>query len=371
MSGVTVSTRFDVQSLLDPIPGVRRAGESLRYEGTYDRISEARREDDRSISQGIYQTRLKRADWAAAEAICVAALESRTKDLQIAGWLMEAWLQLYGFSGVEAGLNLLSGLCQNFWDDLYPSLDAASSEAGLEDRIAPFEWINEKLRLRLKQIPLTLPSQPAEESYSFADWENACHMENLARRDPSAMQETMASLKPGVEGFRTAVFLTETSLHVEMVKDLEDAVSACGFLQQLLDEKCGKYSPSLYQFNEILVAIQQLLTESLHGREEIGPLVEQDPASLPGITQSEQDIEIWGSGPITSRADAYRRLSEAADYLLRTEPHSPTPYLVRRAVEWGNMNLFELLQQIVRNDDEMKEIDKLLRLTGRKVADMK
>jgi type VI secretion system ImpA family protein len=371
MSDVTVSTRFDIRSLLDPIPGPSRGGESLRYEGTYDRISEARREDDPSLSQGIYQTRLKRADWAAAEAICVEALESRTKDLQIAGWLLEAWLQLYGFSGVEAGLNLLSGLCQNFWDDLYPSLDAENPEAGLEDRIAPFEWINEKLLLRLKQIPLTLPSQAAQESYSFVDWESACHMENLARRDASGMQAAMASLKLSVEGFRTATVLTDTSFLVATLQNLEDAVSACSFLQQLLDEKCGKYSASLHKFNEILVAIQQLLTESLQGREEIAPPAEENAATSAVMLQSIQDTEIWESGPISSRADAYRRLSEAADYLLRTEPHSPTPYLVKRAVEWGDMNLFELLQQIVRNDDEMKEIDKLLRLTGKQVADMK
>ncbi|HET9714536.1 MAG TPA: hypothetical protein VFP64_21785, partial [Pyrinomonadaceae bacterium] len=63
---------------------------------------------------------------------------------------------------------------------------------------------------------------------------------------------------------------------------------------------------------------------------------------------------------------AYRRLSEAADYLLRTEPHSPTPYLVKRAVEWGNMSLPELFQQIVRNEGELNEIDRLLRLTGKR-----
>jgi hypothetical protein len=32
--------------------------------------------------------------------------------------------------------------------------------------------------------------------------------------------------------------------------------------------------------------------------------------------------------------------------------------------------LAELFQQIVRNDGELEEIDRLLRLTGKKVADM-
>ena len=38
--------RVDLEKLLYPISVERPAGESLRYEGTYDRIREARRQDD-------------------------------------------------------------------------------------------------------------------------------------------------------------------------------------------------------------------------------------------------------------------------------------------------------------------------------------
>ena len=51
-------------------------------------------------------------------------------------------------------------------------------------------------------------------------------------------------------------------------------------------------------------------------------------------------------GPIRSRADAYARLAEAADYLMHLEPHSPAPYLVQRAVEWGNLNTAELYHEV-------------------------
>jgi len=360
------SSRLDVQALLDPISGDRAAGESLRYEGTYDRIQDARREDDLTLSQGIYKANLKRADWERDAAICVEALEHRTKDLQIAGWLLEAWLHLHGFRGVEAGLRLLGGLCENFWDDLYPSLVGDD----FEDRIAPIEWINQKLALKLKQIPLTLPGERDARSYSYVDWESACHFENLARKDPSALQEALATIDPTVGSFQTALALSDQSLHLELVKDLEGAINVCGSLQQLLDEKCGKQSPSLYQFKESLCAIQQLISQSLSARDGGAAMVEEK--TEPAIVEetSQPDIELWTSGPIRNRTDAYRRLSEAADYLLRTEPHSPTPYLVKRAVEWGHMSLFEVFQQIVRNEGEMEELNRLLRLTGTKVTDM-
>src|SRR5262245_12701251 len=153
MSVLTFPQQSDVHDFLQPIPGANPAGESLRYQGTYDRIAEARREDDPNLSQGIYKSSLKRADWATAETICVEALTTRTKDLQIAGWLLEAWLHLYGFAGVAKGLRLMAGLCDEFWDHVHPIIERGD----VESRVAPFDWIDQKLSLKLKQIPLTTP----------------------------------------------------------------------------------------------------------------------------------------------------------------------------------------------------------------------
>ena len=360
MNAVTQSPIIDIQELLEPIPGDNPAGEPLRYQGTYDQIANARREDDPSLSQGIYKSSLKRADWAGVEALCIDALTNRTKDLQIASWLLESWLHLHGFAGVTSGLNLLGGLCEQFWDHVYPSLEVDE----IEGRVAPIDWVEQKLTLKLKQIPLTLPLQAGDESYSYLDWESACHFENLAMKDPRALQEALAKINPTVATFRAAVAQTDSSFYVELVEELGNAIDACAAIQEVLDEKCGKDAPSLRQFKETLCAIQQLASQDLDvSHEEIEAFSEAVADAEPG----DEAAESWSTGgAIRSRGEAYRRLSEAADYLLRTEPHSPTPYLVKRAVEWGSMSLPELLQQIVRNEGEMNEIDRLLRLTGKR-----
>ena len=360
MNVETEPATIEFQDLLQPIPGANPAGEPLRYQGTYDRIADARREDDPTLSQGIYKSSLKRADWATVEAICIDALTKRSKDLQIAGWLLEAWLHLYGFAGATNGLRLLAGLCENFWDCVYPSLEVDE----LEGRVAPIEWVEQKLTLKLKQLPLTLPGQVSDESYSYLDWESACHFENLAMKDPRALQEALAKINPTVATFRAAVAETDSRFYLELIEELGYAIESCAAVEQVLDEKCGKHAPGLRQFKEVLCAIQQLVAQDLSTRHEEFETFSEEA----GLTEPvEADTELWSSGgPIRSRADAYRRLSEAADYLLRTEPHSPTPYLVKRAVEWGSMSLPELLQQIVRNEGEMSEIDRLLRLTGKR-----
>lgn len=353
---LTPSREIEVDDLLQPIAGDNPAGESLRYEGTYDRIAEARREDDPKLSQGIYKTAHKRADWNTVSSVCVEALRTRTKDLQIAGWLLEAWLHRDGFAGVAQGLRVVTGMCELFWNELYPEIDPKD----LEGRIAPFDWIEQKLSLKLKQIPLTMHADG--ESYSYVDWERACHFENLAMKDPHALQEALEKIDPSVSAFRNAVRATERSFYAELVCDLDDAIEACAQLEQMLDEKCGKNAPGFRQFKEALNAIRQLICQDM-GEEEI----KTDVLGLESPQPAVFEFEPSSGGPIRSRADAYRRLSEAADYLLRAEPHSPTPYLVKRAVEWGNMSLPELLQQIVRNEGELNEIDKLLQLTLKKI----
>ncbi len=69
MTGEPANLRIDLERLLNPISVEHPAGESLRYEGTYDQVRAARREDDAELSQGIYVTDLKRADWPAALAL--------------------------------------------------------------------------------------------------------------------------------------------------------------------------------------------------------------------------------------------------------------------------------------------------------------
>src|SRR5204863_9955527 len=76
--------------------------------------------------------------------------------------------------------------------------------------------------------------------------------------------------------------------------------------------------------------------------------------------QDEDGLRTRPTSSIASRAEAFARLREASDYLLRTEPHSPVPYLVRRAVAWGNMSLSQLLEELLASNTDLSTIDTLL-----------
>src|SRR5271169_1503907 len=110
------------EDLLNPIPGENPSGASLRYDPLYDKIKEARREDD-DAPQGEWAHERKLADWKQVIKLAGDALATQSKDLQLAAWLTEAALRNEGFPGLLAGLKTLQGLVENFWETLYPEIE--------------------------------------------------------------------------------------------------------------------------------------------------------------------------------------------------------------------------------------------------------
>jgi type VI secretion system protein ImpA len=83
---------------------------------------------------------------------------------------------------------------------------------------------------------------------------------------------------------------------------------------------------------------------------------------------SAADSANGGTGPavpmgrprLSTREDIYRALAEAADALERLEPHSPVPFLVRRAVELGALPFPLLMAALIRDSGVLSEMNREL-----------
>ena len=65
---------------------------------------------------------------------------------------------------------------------------------------------------------------------------------------------------------------------------------------------------------------------------------------------------------IASIDEAYRYLAMTTDYLMKREPHSPVPHLLRRAIEWRNKSTREVLIELMRAGADIETIYILLGL---------
>ncbi|HYH44775.1 MAG TPA: type VI secretion system protein TssA, partial [Thermoanaerobaculia bacterium] len=350
----------DPDPLLAPISEEAPAGVWLRFEPVYDEIKRLRAEEDAGLPQGIWQRELKRADWPAVADLCTQVLAGTSKDLQIAAWLTEAWIHLHGFQGLERGARLLAGLCRRFWPDLYPLLDGEDTEA----RLAPIAWAAERLALPLKRVSVTAPTGDDATAYGWKDWEAGLYLANLSRLDAAAAaKEQERGMVPQAK-FQVSVSLTPGTSFGRIVAEIAGALAGLDGLDAALAEACGPAAPSLTPLRSPLVAIEAFALRVLEERGESElALPAVQAAGWEESLMNDKDGEpnpAAASGSISSRADAYHRLNQAAEFLLRTEPHSPVPYLVQRAVSWGNLSLAELLQELLQKNADLPTVYALL-----------
>ena len=369
---------LDVEALLRPIAGDSPAGESLRYAGVYDAIQEARRADD-NLDRGEWVRDTKAADWQAVIGIATEALMNRSKDLQIAVWLVEALLKRHGFPGLRDGLRLLRELQERFWESLYPELEA---DDDIEFRAAPLEWLNAKLSPSVLQLPVT--HSGSGETYSWLHWEESRGVDNLGRRDAEAMQAALADGKIVGEQFDKAVQSTPLTYYQTLFDDLNLIGETYRQLDQCIDAKFGREAPSLLDLKQAIVNCRTLVEDILKKRGALKPepvTPTPDMADIPAAQERACQEEAGTmthhvpstpvGAPVAAltrslepqdRADALRRLTAVAEYFRRTEPHNPVAYLIQRAVRWGKMPLAEWLPYVIRDETVLDSVRETLGL---------
>lgn len=345
-------TPVEWERLLAPITVQTPAGESLVYEGTYDKIREARREDDTVLPRNEWETELKRADWPKVYELCFEALTTRTKDIQIGVWFTEALLHVHSYIGLKTGLQLLIRLCERYWENLFPALE----EGDVESRIAPFFWLNhDKFILKLGTLLMTQPQSADMLPYSLFDYESARALEEL----PVSQKEAAAAAgRPTKTKFFASAALTPLSFYTTLSEALGESIQTIAQFDQLLMSYYGKEAPSFSKLRQRMVDAEQLTRAILKERPTSNSI--QETWSEVPAEEAQEAHEPPRSGPIQSRREAYQRLAEVAEYLHKTEPHSPTPYLIKRAISWGDMSLTELLTELVNDERDLATIYNLL-----------
>jgi type VI secretion system protein ImpA len=344
---------IETSSIFRPISEDKPSGDYLYYDASYDQIREARTEDDPSLPQGVWVTKLKTAQWDLIVKSCLELLQTRTKDLQLAAWLAEALGQTNGFPGLSEGLLILRGLCDKFWDSIHPG----NTTDDLEARLAPFLWLNEKVAHKILSFPIV-------EVKTASDRKITClfYQARVSQDMPAASGETARAFADAALPIETAA--TETRFYSENVAAIGCALEHCVWIERFLETNAGSNAPALYQIRanlQIVLALFQRVLESRAAAEDsTGGTSGERALFVQGPDDDGKSLEL--AKLIRTREQAYRLLSEAADFLLRTEPHSPVPYLVKRAVSWGNLNLTEVLPQLIRNPDDVAKVRELLGL---------
>ncbi len=271
---------IDLEAVLEPIPGDNPAGENLRYTPVYDQIQEARKEDD-AMDRGDWERDIKTADWHLVKETTVEALTQKSKDLQIAIWLMEALVKTEGLPGLNEGLRVIKGLMETFWDHLYPEIE----DDDLDYRVGPLEFMNEKLWMPIKGVPLTDPSNTP--GYTWYDWQDSLKVGaessildgfgSVDGEKKQAREDLIAEGKPTVEDVDSAVTRSSRNFFEELNACIEQCLESFEELDNLIDEKFENDAPRTADFKQAIEDCGRFVTKRLKEKRELDP----DPEPLP------------------------------------------------------------------------------------------
>jgi type VI secretion system protein ImpA len=346
---------IEIDGFLEPVAGANPCGENLYYSPVFDKIREARRQDDAG-PMGQWERELKASDFRTVVKLGEEALRTKTKDLWLAAWLTEAWIGRDRIPGLIAGLKLVTTLMTRFWDGLHPGVE--DGDLGL--RATPLEWLGSAATapspiLLLKGVPLT---------ESGATWlvykeSRAMGYEDAVRGNDARMKARAAAIKEGKlspEEFDKQFDATPKAFYRQLESDCEEAAAALTDLNRFCDERFGEDSPNLSPLRsaleEIAIDVHTLLHKKLQvdpdpveaapappnsqlagGADESVSIAAPQPSTLGPLS----DFANLPSGQIATGTDAAMHVLAAAQFLRREAPSNPVSYLIVRALRWGEL----------------------------------
>jgi len=333
------------EDLLDPIPGTNPSGQNLRYV-LYGLIKEARREDDET-PQGDWEHERKRADYPLVLRLCCDALAKQTKDIQLVVWATEAALKLEGLPGLQRGLDLLAKVTAKFWDTLYPEMEDGDADL----RLGVLESLGGVFSGQLLHLPIThdgLTWLEYKDSRAIGYESDAAGNEKKQKIRSEALSDGRVS----AEMFDAGVSKTSKAFFGDLLNQVDGCLASLEVLNQTCRANLGDNGPSFAGLRDSLEDLRQVVSILLRKKreEEPEPSPEMPPASvMDEVSEVEEAQDSYPTTPSSStapkstsrepqdRSDAFDRIILAAHYLRREEPASPVPYLVLRALRWGEV----------------------------------
>lgn len=341
----------DLDVLLAEANELPPCGPNLEHDLSFFELEEAgRAKPEQRVGEAVKPA--EEADWPKIVKLAQGLLV-RSKDLRVAVQLARGLTRTEGVLGLAAGLTLIHGLLDRYWDGIHPQLE---SEYGND----PTERLSALAPLA---DPATLPPGTGDETLikDLRDVELARSREHgtLQARDVEIALGRLAPVRTDGSGIPKAL----GQIHAQMA----------------LAFAADRTVPSaLREAREQVLAIDTLLVDHVGAERTVdlkplanclGSLVDACDAALGAQARVSAEVSTGGDadasspmspasdGQIRSRDDAARMLDLVCRYLERHEPSNPAPLLIRRAQRLMTKNFMEIVKDLL--PDSLSNIERL------------
>lgn len=299
-------------------------------------------------------------DWLIVLEVAIEILSIHSKDLEVVVWLIESLIRRNGFTGLYEGLALLHQLITLYWDSLYPTLD----QNDLDLRLAPLIGLNGEDADGTLIQPITeqfITEGKTIGPYVLWEYQQAIELEKIS--DPNVLEKKLEQGCVRLVDVKKAVAESSQKFYADLFENLSLCIEEYQSITSFLEEKCGNNAPPSSNIRRTLELfrdhIKFILSDApfmINDQSEFNKLKEEQNGQSYGPRNEKEEIL---SERINSRQEALINLIKVADFFKKTEPHSPIPYLLERAVRWGNLPLPELLLEMIADESARNRVYEL------------
>lgn len=330
-----------------------------------------------SSAQDLDLQRENHEDWEKLQQACATTLKDESRDIEVFVWWLSALAyKKENLSALNEGLEDFLYALNKLSSDIHPKLPEKKVAKLDADQIATKQCENQTRALEqftgdspnsgLINIPLV--RFPLLDGYTFSDYLSDQKSGALEKSKSDFVAKLQSNKQILIEQFNIISSLDEKIGAVDLFVNgyrNQHGLPLLGF--RFIKDNL-KQIKLMYQFFFPDVAKTEESSAAAPSKE-----TEQTTAST---TQSVNDMNV--QKPVQSVAtpvktpvithQAYTRetaledLNRIAVFFKKTEPHSPIPYLIARAIRWGNMSFSELLNELIKK--ESPELAEIRKLTG-------
>jgi len=358
---------IDVEQLLLPISDEVPAGTDPRADTTssslYYRTKDARNAARSAERASVEIGSPPPEEWDVVLETSVEILANHAKDLEVASWLVEALVRRQGFSGLRDGLQVLTGIAENFWEACFPELD----EDGVEGKLTSVSGLSGSgaVGTLIQPVRLTPLTHGSMAAYSLWSYEQATELEKISDAARKAARISAGAVT--MEQFAQSVAETPATEFATTVELVDGCLAALAKMSAAFDAVAGVDSPPISALRELLEEINSAVRH----------FAADKLASVAYAASSEDEEEADGAEPTaggtgassagprvegySSRDEALSDLIRIAAYFRKTEPQSPTSYTLEEAVRRARMTLQEMLVEL---SEDPAQVQRILRAAG-------
>lgn len=328
-------------------------------------------------AQDLDLQRENREDWEKLQQACAVTLKEDARDIEVFVWWLSALAyKKENLSALNEGLDDFLFALNKLTDNIHPKLPEKKVAKLESDQVAIKHCENQTRSLEqftgdspnsgLINIPLM--QFPLLDDYTFSDYLSDQKSGKLEKTKSEFVAKLQSNKQRLIDNFNTIISLDEKISAVDLFingyrnqnglpllgfRFIRDNLKQIKLMYQYFFPDVAKKEESVVESSS-----SESIESSTSTSSNVNEASEQQPT---------QTIVTSVQAPVMSqqaytRETALEDLNRIAVFFKKTEPHSPIPYLIARAIRWGNMSFSELLTELIKK--ESPELAEIRKLTG-------